>query len=86
MFPFHSRRWRMWRVVEGPSMIKSENGLLRAYIQLRVRGRDEVGFVEEARRVVAEKVVLPPGTYLEWTGTFEHQFAHSKLSGLCFRR
>src|SRR5262249_22191958 len=45
------------RVVEGPSMIKSENGLLRAYIQLNVRGRDEVGFVEEARRVVQERVV-----------------------------
>ena len=46
------------RVVEGPSMIKSENGLLRSYIQLRVRDRDEVGFVEEAQRVVAEKVKL----------------------------
>ena len=33
-------------------MIKSENGLLRSYIQLNVRGRDEVGFVEEAQRVV----------------------------------
>ena len=50
------------RVVEGPSMIKSENGLLRSYIQLRVRDRDEVGFVEEAQRVVAEKVrSCPPG-------------------------
>ena len=47
------------RVVEGPSMIKGENGLLRSYIQLNVRGRDEVGFVEEARRVVQEKVKLP---------------------------
>src|SRR5262249_51307541 len=37
------------RVVEGPSMIKSENGLLRAYVQCRVRDRDEVGFIEEAR-------------------------------------
>ena len=44
------------RVVEGPSMIKSENGLLRSYIQLRVRDRDEVGFVEEAQRVVQEKI------------------------------
>ena len=61
------------RVVEGPSMIKSENGLLRSYIQLNVRGRDEVGFVEEARRVVAEKVKLPAGMSLEWAGTFEHQ-------------
>ena len=51
------------RVVEGPSMIKSENGLLRSYIQLRVQDRDEVGFVEEAQRVVAEKVEphLPHG-------------------------
>ena len=72
------------RVVEGPSMIKSENGLLRSYIQLRVRGRDEVGFVEEARRVVAEKVKLPAGMYLEWTGTFEHQVRAQKTLRIVF--
>ena len=49
------------RIVEGPSMIKSENGLLRAYVQLNVRERDIVGFVEEAQRAVAEQVKLPPG-------------------------
>ena len=72
------------RVVEGPSMIKSENGLLRSYIQLRVRDRDEVGFVEEAQRVVDEKVKLPPGMYLEWTGTFEHQVRASKTLRIVF--
>jgi Cu(I)/Ag(I) efflux system membrane protein CusA/SilA len=72
------------RVVEGPSMIKSENGLLRSYIQLRVRGRDEVGFVEEARRLVAEKIKLPAGMYLEWTGTFEHQVRAQKTLRLVF--
>lgn len=61
------------RIVEGPSMIKSENGLLRSYVQLNVRDRDVVGFVEEAQRVVAEKVALPEGVYLEWAGQFEHQ-------------
>ncbi|MGD9710442.1 MAG: efflux RND transporter permease subunit [Thermomicrobiales bacterium] len=61
------------RIVEGPSMIKSENGLLRAYVQLNVRDRDIVGFVEEAQRAVAEKVKMPPGMYLEWSGQFEHQ-------------
>lgn len=60
-------------IVQGPSMIKSENGLLRAYVQLNVRDRDIVGFVEEARAVVANKVTLPPGMYLEWSGQFEHQ-------------
>ena len=73
------------RVVEGPSMIKSENGMLRAYIQLRVREeRDEVGFVEEARRVVAERVKLPAGMYLEWSGTFEHQVRAQKTLRLVF--
>ncbi|MEX0713946.1 MAG: efflux RND transporter permease subunit, partial [Pirellulales bacterium] len=61
------------RIVEGPSMIKSENGLLRSYVQLNVRDRDIVGFVAEARRAVAEKVKLPPGMYIEWSGQFEHQ-------------
>jgi copper/silver efflux system protein len=74
------------RVVEGPSMIKSENGLLRAYVQLNVRGRDEVGFVEEAQRVVDEKVKphFPPGTYIEWSGTFEHQLRAQKTLRIVF--
>ncbi len=78
------------RVVEGPSMIKSENGLLRAYVQMRVReDRDLVGFVEEARRVVGEEIArgsikLSPGMYLEWAGTFEHQVRASRTLRLVF--
>jgi Cu(I)/Ag(I) efflux system membrane protein CusA/SilA len=74
------------RVVEGPSMIKSENGLLRSYIQLRVRDRDEVGFIEEAKRVVEEEVqkTLPAGMYIEWTGTFEHQVRANKTLRIVF--
>jgi Cu(I)/Ag(I) efflux system membrane protein CusA/SilA len=62
------------RIVEGPSMIPSENGRLRNYVTMTVSGdRDLVGFVEEAQRVVAEKVALPPGVHIEWAGEFEHQ-------------
>ena len=61
------------RVVEGPAIIKGENGLLRNYVQLNVRGRDVVGFVHEAQRVVAQQVKLPEGVHIEWTGQFEHQ-------------
>ncbi|HVW38391.1 MAG TPA: efflux RND transporter permease subunit, partial [Pirellulales bacterium] len=60
------------RIVEGPASIKSENGLLRNYVRLNVRGRGAVDFVAEARRVVAEEVPLPEGVYLEWAGQFEH--------------
>src|SRR5919204_5406368 len=67
------------RVVEGPAMIKSENGRLRNYVTLNVRGdRDIVGFVEEAQRVVAEKVKLPAAVHLEWSGEFEHQVRAAK--------
>jgi Cu(I)/Ag(I) efflux system membrane protein CusA/SilA len=61
------------RLVEGPAVIKSENGRLLNYVTLNVRGRDAVGFVEEARRVVAQKVKLPEGVHVEWAGEFEHQ-------------
>ncbi|MBX7256961.1 MAG: efflux RND transporter permease subunit [Candidatus Hydrogenedentes bacterium] len=71
-------------VVEGPVMIKSENGLLRSYVQLNVRDRDIVGFVEEAQRVVAEKVKLPEGAYLEWTGQYEHQIRAKRTLRIVF--
>jgi copper/silver efflux system protein len=72
------------RIVEGPAMIKSENGMLRSYVQLNVRGRDIVGFVEEAQRLVADKVKLPQGMYLEWSGQFEHQLRAKKTLQIVF--
>jgi Cu(I)/Ag(I) efflux system membrane protein CusA/SilA len=73
------------RIVEGPAMIKSENGRLRNYVMLNVRGdRDIVGFVEEAQRVVAQKVKLPPGVHLEWSGEFEHQVRAAKTLRIIF--
>jgi Cu(I)/Ag(I) efflux system membrane protein CusA/SilA len=65
------------RVVEGPSMIGSENGMLRSYVQLNVRGHDLVGFVADAQQAVAQQVKLPQGMFLEWSGQFEHQL-HAK--------
>jgi Cu(I)/Ag(I) efflux system membrane protein CusA/SilA len=61
------------RIVEGPAMIRSENGRLLNYVTLNVRGRDSAGFVDEAMRAVAEKVQLPEGVHVEWSGEFEHQ-------------
>jgi Cu(I)/Ag(I) efflux system membrane protein CusA/SilA len=60
-------------VVMGPSMITSENGLLRGTVLMNVRGRDVGGFVEEAKRVVAQRVSMPPGYYIEWSGQYENQ-------------
>jgi Cu(I)/Ag(I) efflux system membrane protein CusA/SilA len=61
------------RPVAGPAMISSENGLLVVAVLLNVRGRDVGSFVEEARRVVAETVPLPQGSYIEWSGQYENE-------------
>lgn len=60
------------RIAEGPATIKSENGLLRNYVRLNVRGRGTFEFLAEAKRAVAENIELPEGTFVEWTGQFEH--------------
>jgi Cu(I)/Ag(I) efflux system membrane protein CusA/SilA len=61
------------RPVAGPAMISSENGLLVVTVLLNVRGRDVGSFVEEARKVVAETVKLPQGSYIEWSGQYENE-------------
>jgi copper/silver efflux system protein len=62
-------------VVMGPSMISSENGLLRGSVLMNVRGRDVGSFVSEAQRVVGRQVKLPPGYYIEWSGQYENQLS-----------
>jgi len=61
------------RIAEGPATIKGENGLLRNYVRLNVRGRDSSEFVAAAQQAVASRVTLPPGVFVEWTGQFEHE-------------
>lgn len=66
--------------VEGPSMIQSENGLLRGTVLLNVRGRDIGSFVEEADRVIKRDVQMPGGYYFAWSGQYENQqHARSRL-------
>src|SRR6185503_3940118 len=61
------------RVAQGPTMIKSENRMLVTYVQLNVRDRDLVGFVDDARRAVHDGVAVPAGVSLEGSGQFEHE-------------
>jgi cobalt-zinc-cadmium resistance protein CzcA len=59
--------------VEGVVSIDRERGQRFVVIQSNVENRDLVGFVDEARRIVAEKVELPTGYYVEFGGQFENQ-------------
>jgi len=59
--------------VEGVVAIGREKGQRFTVIRSNVEGRDLVGFVEEARKAVAEKVKLPTGYTVEFGGQFENQ-------------
>jgi Cu(I)/Ag(I) efflux system membrane protein CusA/SilA len=60
------------KVVRGPTGIKSEAGLLTAYVYVDFSGRDVGSYVEEAKAKVASVVKLPPGYRLEWSGEYEY--------------
>jgi cobalt-zinc-cadmium resistance protein CzcA len=63
------------QVTEGLNQISRENSKRRIVVQANVRGRDLGSFVEEAQKLVAAKVNVPPGLWLDWGGQFEHLLA-----------
>lgn len=59
--------------VAGPVQISRELGERNVVVIANVRGRDLVGFVEEAQAKVTAAVPLPTGYRLAWGGEFENQ-------------
>lgn len=60
------------QVVQGPGMLRDENGFLAGYVYVDVSGRDIGGYVDEARRLVSEQVKLKPGYTLSFSGQYEN--------------
>ncbi len=60
------------RIVAGPSMIRNENGQLAGYVYVDTGESDIGGYVEQAKEAVREKVHLPPGYGIQWSGQFEN--------------
>jgi Cu(I)/Ag(I) efflux system membrane protein CusA/SilA len=59
------------QLLSGPGMIRDENGRLSGYVYVDVSGRDVGGYVADAKKAVLEKVDLPPGYTLVWSGQYE---------------
>jgi Cu(I)/Ag(I) efflux system membrane protein CusA/SilA len=55
----------------GPSMVRNENGLLTGYVYVDLAGRDVSGNLAEARRLLDEKLTLPSGYAVAWSGQYE---------------
>jgi cobalt-zinc-cadmium resistance protein CzcA len=58
--------------IDGPAQVSRQGMQRRLRIEVNIRGRDLVSFVEEARSTVTRDVPLPPGHRLEWGGQFEN--------------
>ena len=57
----------------GPAMIRDEGGQLAGYVYVDTATRDIGGYVDAAKRAVAQKIQLPAGYTLQWTGQYEFQ-------------
>ncbi|HBB68085.1 MAG TPA: CusA/CzcA family heavy metal efflux RND transporter [Elusimicrobia bacterium] len=57
---------------QGPAMIRDENGLLSGYVYVDIEGVDVGTYVKDAKKLVGEKLKLPAGYTLQWSGQYEN--------------
>jgi len=59
------------RIDDGPGLIKTENARLNGWIYIDIEGRDLGSYVQQARQLVTDKIKLPPGYSISWSGQYE---------------
>ena len=68
-------------LVQGPSMIRNENGLLAGYVTVDLAGRDPGSYIEEARDLVTRRIALPAGYVIQWSGQMRPSSVSIAASG-----
>jgi Cu(I)/Ag(I) efflux system membrane protein CusA/SilA len=59
-------------ITDGPPQIRSENARLNGWVYVDISGRDLGRYVAQAQKLVAQRVALPPGYSIVWSGQFEY--------------
>jgi Cu(I)/Ag(I) efflux system membrane protein CusA/SilA len=59
------------RVSEGPPMLRTENGRPATWVYVDARGRPLTSIVGDLQRAVSQRVMLPAGVNVVYTGQFE---------------
>ena len=59
-------------VVDGATMIARRENQRQVTVRLNIRGRDQGGFVAEARQVLEQNIHLPKGYDVDWGGQYEN--------------
>jgi len=84
--------WKWWQEIlldsiadikleNWPAVINSENWIMRWAVQMNVKWRDLVWFVNEWKKYIEDNLDLPSWYSIEWTGQYENQLrAKERLS------
>ncbi len=59
-------------VTDGPPQLRSENARLNGWVYVDISGRDLGRYVAQAQKLVSQRVTLPPGYTMTWSGQFEY--------------
>ncbi|MCB0420233.1 MAG: efflux RND transporter permease subunit, partial [Bdellovibrionales bacterium] len=60
------------QVLNGPGMIRNDNGLLTGYVYIDLEESNVGGYVEKAKAAVNQKLNLPTGYSLSWSGQYQN--------------
>jgi len=59
-------------VIDGPPQLRSENARLNGWVYVDISGRDLGRYVAQAQKLVSQRINLPPGYTMTWSGQFEY--------------
>ena len=65
-------------IVKGPPMIKSENARPNTWVYIDLENIDVGTYVSNAKKIIEDKVKLPAGYSLKWSGQYEYMERASK--------
>ncbi len=60
-------------LAEGPVQVSRDNARRRLVVEFNIKGRDTGSVVADAQKLLASRLLLPPGYYTAWGGAFENQ-------------
>ncbi len=69
------------QVVDGPPLIKSENGRLTGWVYITIKNDDVGGYVALAKKAIEDNIKLPIGYTVNWVGQYQYMLrAQQRLS------
>ncbi len=60
------------QLMEGPAMIRNENGYLAGYVYIDIKNTDIGSYIAKAKNAVKDQIRIPKGYFLEWSGQYEN--------------